>query len=89
MEFEPSTPFEAVVCEKLGNIEKRLDNFHSNLYSDGGIEPRVRNVEMDCNGCVKDVEELKKNQPRVYWLVGLASLIGGFIGRLFPWGSGK
>ena len=44
--YEPATPFEALVLEKLSNVEEKADKLDRSLFGDIGIERRVRTIEI-------------------------------------------
>ena len=58
------------VLEGIENIKVQLTQIHKDLYGDGGIEPRVRNVENDM-GKVKITASLLAFVVSIFSAIGL------------------
>jgi len=77
--------FQGVVLTKLDSLKEGQQEIKDGLWGKDGVKDRVGVLEGDVKVHGTEISDLKKDRPRVFWLVGIASLIGGFLGRLIPW----
>ena len=77
--------FQGVVLTKLDFLATGQMEIKEGLWGKDGVKDRVGALEGDIKGHKTAIKDLKKDRPRLFWIVGIASLIGGFLGRLVPW----
>jgi len=79
--------FQGIMLTKLDFLAAGQKEIKEGLWGKNGVKDRVGVLEGDVKVQGNDIEGLKKDRPKIFWLVGIASLIGGFLGRVMPWKS--